>query len=309
MVWKVRIPRLVWLLLGWSRSRRRLVWPHFANVISYRTIYRTASAIGQIALAGVGRIATGERPYVDFVTPIQTGTFLFNVWAEKLGDGTYQAMTQGAALLIILSVFVLAGILSRRFPLGVALAVAGALTVMTGSQHTIIWHNVLGAFCIAVATWSSAMAPVPRRSHWPWHLLTALALIIGGLTKLNSQLVAISGVWAWALYAGCRHKETWWRVLGSLSMAVFFGIINPLVIELIWTQASLETWWYNVVAVPFSSRAGDLEAALNLRFYFTTRHVYYGPLLFPPLGAVGLLVTSVLPLQVIALWVGVTLVG
>jgi hypothetical protein len=70
-----------------------------------------------LVMAGVGRIATGERPYVDFLTPIQTGTFLFNVWAEKLGDGTYQAMTQGAALLIILSVFVLAGILYRRFPL------------------------------------------------------------------------------------------------------------------------------------------------------------------------------------------------
>jgi hypothetical protein len=92
--------------------------------------------------------------------------------------------------------------------------VAGALTVMTGSQHTIIWHNVMGAFCIAVATWSSAMAPVPRRANWPWFLLTALALIIGGFTKLNSQLVAISCVWPWALYTGCRHKRNMVARLG-----------------------------------------------------------------------------------------------
>src|SRR5258708_32789999 len=75
-----------------------------------------------LVMSGVGRIEAGERPFVDFVTPIQSGTFLFNGWAEKLGDGTYQAMTWGAAALVVLGMTVLAGIFLRCWAPGTAVA-------------------------------------------------------------------------------------------------------------------------------------------------------------------------------------------
>ncbi|WP_069962156.1 hypothetical protein [Lacunisphaera limnophila] len=245
-----------------------------------------------LVMAGVGRIDAGERPYVDFVTPIQTGLFLFNGWAEQLGDGTYQAMTRGAAVLTVLAVVGVLGIYARRWGAGAAAALAAAFTAMTAAQHTIIWHNTLGALCIAVAAGSAAVAPVWTRAQWPWHLLTAAALVIGGLTKLNAHLVAVAGVVAWALYAGSQRRATWSEVAATLSGVALCAVVIPVAVELLWTRADVPTWWYNVVALPFSSRSGDLATMLDAKFYFAVHHDYYGALPVPQVGALGLAVTA-----------------
>lgn len=246
-----------------------------------------------LVMAAVGRIEAGERPYVDFVTPIQTGVFLFNGWAEHLGDGTFQAMTRGAVALTLVSMALVLGMLGRRWPVGPAVALAAAFVAMAAAQHTIIWHNTLGALCIAIAACSAAVAPVWSRGRWPWHLLTALALAVGGITKLNSHLIAVTGVAAWALYAGFQRRAAWPRVLATLGAVVLFGLVAPVAFELIWTQASPRVWWDNVVALPFSSRSGDFAAAMEWKFYFSTRHDYYGELPVPQLGGLGVLVTAV----------------
>jgi hypothetical protein len=136
------------------------------------------------------------------------------------------------------------------------------------------------------------MAPVLRRTQWPWHLLTAVALVIGGLTKLNSQLVALCGVLAWALHAGSVRRVEWPRVLVTLGFAGLCGVVLPVTIELLWTKATPGAWWYNVVALPFGSRSGDFAAVLDWKFYFTIRHGYYGSLPVPQLGALGMLATA-----------------
>lgn len=240
-----------------------------------------------LVMSGVGRIAAGERPYVDFVTPIQTGTFLFNGWAERAGGGTYQAMTLGAAGLIVLSVVGLAAMFARRWPAWVAGMAAGALTVMSASQHTIIWHNCLGALGLVVVAWATAVAPVWRRQSWPWHVLVGLALFVGGINKLNAQLVALACAAAWAVRAGLRQEVAWGRVAATLLGWVLAGVVAPVASELWWTGADFATWWRNVVALPFSSRAGDFSEVLRWQFYFTTHHNYYGGLTIPWLGALG----------------------
>lgn len=240
-----------------------------------------------LVIAGVGRIEAGEYPYVDFLTPIQTGIFLLNGWAQQLGDGTYQAMTWGVPWLALVAVGLLAMIYARRCSSAVAVAMAGAVTVMTVTQHTIIWHNSVGAICLAVATAAAALAPVLRRSQVMWHVLIGGALVLGGINKLNAHLVAVCGVIAWALLSGFSRQASWQRVGATLLFVLVCGLLLPVAIELAWTGAPPRTWWYNVVALPFGSRAGDFSAALHWQFYFTTRHDYYGPLPFPPLGALG----------------------
>lgn len=245
-----------------------------------------------LVIAGVGRIDAGEHPYVDFLTPIQTGLFLLNGWAQHLGDGTFQAMTWGVPWLALAAVGLLTLIYACRWSAAAAVAMAGAVTVMTVTQHTIIWHNSVGAICLAVATAGAALAPVLRRPHLGWHILIGAALVLGGINKLNAHLVTLCGVIAWALLSGFARQASWRRVGATVLYALTCGVVLPVLIELAWTGASLRTWWYNVVALPFGSRAGDFTAALQWKFYFTTRHDYYGPLPFPPLGALGVLSTA-----------------
>jgi hypothetical protein len=245
-----------------------------------------------LVMSGVGRIGAGERPYVNFVTPIQTGLFIFNGWFERMGGGDFQAMTLGAAGLILLMLPVLFVLLVPRVPWVAALLLAAALTAMTASQHTILWHNTLGTFCIAVAALGAARAPAWRRGDWPWHLLTWSALLVGGITKINAHLVAVCGVVAWALYAGGAAGAGWRRVGIALLGVLGFGLVAPVCVELAWTGATFRQWWHNVVALPFGSRSGDLAAVLDWRFYFSTRHGYYGALPVPQLGALGVLLTG-----------------
>lgn len=282
-------PRLAWT--GWvvaAAFMPVLLAPWWRHHAFLRDFYDYG-----LVMAGVGRIETGERPYVDFVTPIQSGIFLFNGWAERLGGSTYQAMTQGAALLTMVTLALLYGLFVRRWPAMVSVVLAVAITGMGAAQHTIIWHNTVGLLCIAVAACGAALAPTWRRETWTWNLLVAAALVVGGVTKLNSQLVAVAGGAAWALHAGFTGRAEWSRVVITGGAILLFGFLIPVGFELAWTGASWSAWWYNVVALPLSSRSGDLAAALNWKFYLSVRHDYYGPMPVRALGAIGLLVTAI----------------
>ena len=69
-----------------------------------------------LAISGVGLIEQGQRPYLDFATPIQAGFFGLSWLAEKSGGGTYLALTRGAAALIVAMAAGLSIILARRWP-------------------------------------------------------------------------------------------------------------------------------------------------------------------------------------------------
>ncbi len=246
-----------------------------------------------LVMAGNARIEAGEKPYVDFVTPIQTAMFVLNRGAERLGGNTFVGMTRGAAVFIVVGVFLLAGLLARRFGRVAALLVAGAIVAGSASQHTIIWHNALGVLLLALVTWSVAIAPVWRRETIGWHLLTAVGLFVGGANKLNFHLVACAMAVGWVLHALIVRREQPWRGFVLLGGVPLFGAVLPVVAEMAWTGASFAQWRYNVIQLPFSSRASTLSHLASWRFYFETVHIYYGTLRLPPAGAIGVLLAAV----------------
>src|SRR6478609_5221083 len=168
-----------------------------------------------VVMGGVGRIEDGQKPYVDFIVPIQTGWFLFNWAAEKVAGGTFQAMTWSAAASTMIATFVLGGMLLRRWPVGPAVIVAAAIVSATVCQHTIFWYNPWGVVLLAVASWGAAVAPVWRRDAAGWHVLVAAALFLGGINKINMQLMAICLGLGWAVGAALLGRAGWGRVLAT----------------------------------------------------------------------------------------------
>lgn len=240
-----------------------------------------------LVLAANGHLDHGERPYVDFTTPIQAGFLGLNWLVEKAGGGTYAALTWGGAGLIVATALLLTLMLARRWPWWAAVAVGGAVTAAGASQHTILWHNALGVSCLALASWAAACAPVLRRATWPWHLIAGAGLSLGGINKLNFQLIALAATLAWAVRAGLVRSAGWGRVAATVLAALLAGAVLPLAAELAWTGASLRLWLANVVELAAGSRIAILRQILSVDFLLRPLHDYYGPLWLPQVGLIG----------------------
>ncbi len=244
-----------------------------------------------LVMSGVGRIAEGERPYRDFVTPIQTGVFLVNGAAETVFGSTYRGMTRGALVLTALSFLAMVAVLARGFGVGAAVLLGAALTWLTHAQHTIIWYNATGVLLLALVAWSGAMAPVWRREDRGWNLLMAAALVAGGANKISFQLIAVAFALGWAWRAGLRGRANGREVAVSTGMILACGALVPAVLEMLWTGAGPGAWWHNVVSLPAGGRSGDLPSVLKLEFFLSHQHNYYGRLAVPFVGLVGVVLT------------------
>lgn len=273
-----------WLLVGLLAVLMLAPW--IRNRDHVRSFYDYGAIIG-----GVGRLADGQKPYVDFVTPMQAGVFLVNSWAEKIGGGSFQGMTWGAAISGIIALAALFGMLSRRWPLPAAALVAGGLVCATMTQHTLFWYNPWGVTLVIVVAWAGAVAPVLRRESWPWHVLAGAALFLGGMNKINMQMMALGLGAAWAARAALTGRAGGSRV--AVTLLYYMGCAGLAVVtELAWTGASFATWWHNVIALPVSMRADMLGQSFSLRFLSEPPHNYYGPLPLPQLVPLGLLATA-----------------
>ncbi|MBW7895647.1 MAG: hypothetical protein H3C27_11080 [Opitutaceae bacterium] len=254
-----------------------------------------------LVIAANGHLNRGELPYVDFTTPIQAGFLGLNWLVERAGGGTYDALTRGAAALIVLSALVLPLMLARRFPPGLAVLLGGAVTVTSASQHTILWHNALGVFCLAVVTWAAAVAPVWRRATWGWHALLVAGLMLGGLNKLNFHLVALVTALAWAAWAAINGRARWREAGLTMAGCLAAGLVLPLLIECAWTGASPALWWHNVVALPSEQRLGIATMVFSADFLWRPIHDYYGWIWLQPVGLTGIVATL---LTAAAVWKG-----
>lgn len=243
-----------------------------------------------VVMGGIGRIDDGQRPYVDFITPIQTGWYVLNGLAEKAGDGTFQAMTLSGAACILISLAVLLWMLSRRWPLPVAALMVGSLVFASVSQHTLLWYNSWGVVLLAVVAWGGAIAPVLRRADWSWHAFVAVALFLGGINKINMQLLALALAGAWAVRAGLTGRSGWGRVFAT-AIFYFACAILPVLAEMAWTGASFAQWWHNVVALPAANRSGMVFEAFSINFLIKPIHDYYGPLLLEKGGLICAIAT------------------
>ena len=280
--WAVGILMLVIVLAPWWR-----------NHVYLRSFFDYGVVMG-----GSGRIDDGQRPYVDFITPIQTGWYGLNRLAEKAGGGTFQAMTLSGAVCTLASFAVLWWMLARRWPAVLSALLAGALVAATAAQHTILFYNSWGVVLVAVAAWAGAVAPVLRKTDWPWHALAGAALFFGGINKINMQLMALGLACAWAVRAGLAGRAGAVRVGATLLYYVAWAVL-PVLAEMAWTGASFATWWHNVIALPAANRSGMVGAAVSKDFFLKSLHDYYGPLLLPQggllgAGATGLTVAAIL---------------
>ncbi len=246
-----------------------------------------------LVITANGHMERGERPYVDFTTPIQAGFLGLNWLIEKAGGGTYAALTRGGAGLILLSGLLLPLMLARRWPWWAALIVGTAITVSSASQHTILWHNSLGVFCLAVVVTATAIAPSLRRADWCWNLLAGAGLFLGGINKLNFHLVAVAAALAWTLRAGLVRRAGWPRVSLTMLAVLAVGVLLPLAAEMAWTGASFDLWKRNVVELAAGSRWDLLERIFTTEFLFRPLHDYYGAQALPQSGLVGVLLSLI----------------
>jgi hypothetical protein len=279
-------PKLSWLALAALITIIGLL-PWWRNRAYVRSFFDYGVVMG-----GVGRIEDGQRPYVDFITPIQTGWYYLNLLAEKAAGGTFQAMTWSGAASVLLSALMLMGVLSRRWPLGPSAVVAGSVICATVVQHTIFWYNPWGVVLMAVVTWAAAVAPVFRPADAGWHCLIGVALFLGGFNKINMQLMALAFAAGWAFRAALAGRSSWGRVFSTLGLHFGAGVVLPICAELALTGASFDVWWHNVVALPAANRSGTVLAAFSKDFLFKPLHDYYGPLLLPQMGLVGLILSA-----------------
>jgi hypothetical protein len=240
-----------------------------------------------LVLASNGHLDRGERPYVDYTTPIQAGFLGLSWLIERVGGGTYLALTRGGAGLIALGALLFTLMLARRWSWWAALMVGMVVTVASASQHTILWHNALGVFCLALVSWATACAPVMRRATWPWHVIAGVGLWLGGINKLNFHLIALAAAVAWSLRAGWLGRASW-KGVGVTVLAIgLAGVVMPIACELAWTGASFRVWLANVVQVAAGSRLDLLQEIMSKDFLWQPIHGYYGPLLLPQVGLVG----------------------
>lgn len=268
---------VVLALLPWLRNRHYL-----------RDLYDYG-----LVLAANGHLDRGEYPYVDFTTPIQAGFLGLNWLVERLLGATYGGLTMGAAGLIAGSMVLLVLILAKRWPRWLALLTGGAITIASASQHTILWHNAIGVFCMAVAVWTAAIAPIWQRATWRWHLLTALGLLFGGVNKINFQLVALCAAFAWVIQARLLDRASGKSCACTLLGIFLVGCVAPIAWECWWTGASFQQWWNNVILLPAGQRLGILDQIVTRDFLFRSTHDYYGPSMFSQIGLFGLGMTLV----------------
>lgn len=245
------------------------------------------------------RLAQGQKPFVDFTTPAQSATSLLNYTAESVGDGSYVAMTYGAAGLIVLGGLGLTLLLSTRLNPWAAALVALAIVAGSASQHTIVFYNPLGVLATAMTVWGFAAAPLLRRQTAGWHLLAAAGLFLGGINKINFHLLACAMAIGWIVYAWVGQPGAALRAVLTLVFVGMFGFLLPIGLEIVWTGAGWSGWFYNVVELPLSARGGRLSYLFSPQLYLTTLHNYYGELRVPQVGLIGVLMPL---LAVIAAW-------
>ena len=241
-----------------------------------------------LVMAAVGRIEAGERPYLDFVTPIQTLQFTVSWWAEKVAGARYLSLTYANAVFIALSFVGLVAALWRRLGVVTAMVVAAAVVGASSSQHTIVWYNAVGTTVLGVVV--GVLAVRPREGRWGAVAIGCVwfALWVGGMTKLTYQVAALAFAWTLTFRAGWQGEISWRRARLTMIGHFVFGVIAPVATELAWTGATLEQWFYNVIVLPAGYRTNMLWQLATAQFYLHTPHHYYKPLHFTYAGAWGL---------------------
>lgn len=280
-----RSPRLVgaWWALG---AVVMLLLPWWRNHTLLRDFYDYGNVI-----AAAGRIHLGERPYVDFLTPIQTLQFYSAALAESLFGERYLSLTYANAIFIAGAFWLLSKVLLRPLGWVTASLVAAAVTSASAAQHTLVWYNAMGVLWLAIAMWlAGSWAKEARSPHAEIVLLFAV-LWLSGMTKLTYHAAAMAFVLLFIFRARLDGRITTKAAAFVVTGTLICGIAAPLATELLGTGATFAEWKHNVLLLA-QSRFELLRAALGTKFYLRTPHDYYHPMYLPFVGAWGVAVLA-----------------
>lgn len=278
--------RRVGLMVGAGALVVLLLLPWWRNHAMLRDFYDYG-----LVMAAVGRMEAGERPYVDFATPIQTLHFLLAQAAERIWGARYLSLTYANAAAMVVALAGFALLLRRYVGVAVALLVGAAVVIGSFGQHTIVWHNALGVAWLAVATWSAAR--IGRGDGRTAGLSVAMfvALWLGGMTKVTYQVAGLAFVLLFVLRAVVRGAMAPRKGCAMLVAMVGFGMVAPVLTEMVYTGASFATWRQNVFELA-ASRRELLLRALSPEFYWQTPHDYYAGANFRFVGGWGVLLVA-----------------
>lgn len=240
-------------------------------------------------ITAAGKVEAGFKPYVDVRSPMQSAVYLFNYATEQVFGRNYLALTRGGLVQALGGALLIAFMLRHCLGSAAATLVALGMAMAGLLQHMVFFYNPIGILCFAVVLLGLAIEP----TLWPvrdWRTVAIYcALIVGGINKLNFQgatlvLAGLLGLAAWA--NGTITRGAWIRNVALLGLA---GCGLPLAAELLWTGATFQEWYANVVLLPGARHhviARILEPGLYLRpVYDFHHHVLVGAI-----GGVGLLV-------------------
>lgn len=263
-----------------------LLAPWWRNYAMLRDFYDYG-----LVMAAVGRMEAGERPYVDFATPIQTLHFLLAQGAERIWGARYLSLTYANAAAMVVALAGFALLLRRYVGAAVALLVGAAVVIGSFGQHTIVWHNAMGVAWLAVATWSAARIGKGDARTVGLSVAMFAALWLGGMTKVTYQVAGLAFVLLFMLRAVVRGTMTARRGVAMGVAVVGFGIVAPVLTEMAYTGASFAVWRENVFELA-ASRRELLLRALSPEFYWRTPHDYYAGANFPFVGGWGVLLVG-----------------
>lgn len=225
-------------------------------------------------VAAIGKWHAGLRPYVDYDTPLQSGSILVNYLAELLFGPRYLSLTYANVALILIILVGGWAILRRSQGDLRALLVSTACSLLTAGQYAVMTHNTLAVAVMAAVLWPLAAPPTTRIGRTLAMVAAVVALALGGMMKLNFQFVTLvfaGGLIGVTVLAG---RLPWWRgVLVWLALLVL-GLVVPVALELAISGADFALWRYNIFELPHE-RFNFFGRLTEPGFYFAHYHNFY----------------------------------
>lgn len=238
-------------------------------------------------VSAAGKVGAGLRPYTDVRSPMQSSVYYLNWAVEAVFGRSYLGLSWGGLVQALGGGLLLSALLWRRFGPPGALLLAGAVALAGLIQHTVFFYNPIGILCFAVVVTGVALQP----SLWPLRSPTVVtvlaALVLGGTNKLNFQGLALLLAGLLVLRAWAARQLTPAAVIRSAVVLALAGLVMPVVVELLWTGASLSLWLQEVVLQP-TARHAAIAQAWDPQILLRPPHDLHHHVLVRPIGGIGL---------------------
>lgn len=253
------------------------VWLRNRDILS--DLYDYSSMI-----TAAGKVEAGLKPYTDFRSTMQSACYVLPALVEKIAGHNYLGLTWGGLVLSLGGAVALFILLRSNFGALTAAMLTGAVTLAGFAQHVVIFYNPLGILCLAIVIFG--LADPTTRTTWRMGLVIA-ALIIGGANKINFQALAIGLGGILILRSGVAGYFSWKQVCGWWTALLGFGLIVPIGLELWWTGATPNEWYFNVIGLA-EARVGYVSQIFSLKSYLEPTYTLHKHVLIEPLHTIGL---------------------